>query len=127
MKCNYSDLQEEPVEELGTRGYCDLAAFALRERYPGAPIYRVTDEQGNRFAHVFLFIHGSALDITGRCTIDEMLGRHWEEGFRTEESTPEAVAAFFRKHVREPEEICIVMQRFRDHIRNHPEAFDDNT
>lgn len=65
MKCNYSDLQEEPVEELGTRRYCDLAASALRERYPDAPTYRITDKSGDRFAHVFLLVRGSALDITG--------------------------------------------------------------
>ena len=124
MNDDYSDLYGQPVEALGSGGYCDLAAEVLREFHPDAKIYRITDDDGDRFAHVFLRVGDRAMDITGVCSPEDMLQRHNDvDGARLEQTTPEAVANSFLGHSRTADERQIVMERFREHINAKPGNF----
>ncbi|MCF7788292.1 MAG: hypothetical protein K9N47_19370 [Prosthecobacter sp.] len=124
MNNAYSDLYEDSVENLGTQGYCDLVADVLREFHPDAHTYRITNTSGNRFAHVFLMLGNTALDITGATSIDKILARYTHvECAIADPTTPEAVTAFFLGHGREPKEHDIVTTRFRDHISSNPQQF----
>lgn len=120
---DYSDLLKDSAESLGTVGYCDIAAEVLLESFPDAQLYRVTDNTGSRFAHVFLVVDGSALDIKGFQTIEEIVASHGGEGFQAEPVTMMAVHIAFRGHGRTPEEREIVRRRFLDHIEENPEIF----
>jgi hypothetical protein len=62
---DYSYLTHDSVESLGTEGYCDLAADVLLEFFPNAALYRLTDETGERFGHVFLAVDDCAMDMRG--------------------------------------------------------------
>lgn len=124
MNDDYSDLHKDPIESLGTGGYCDLAADVLREFHPEAHTYRITDPDRERFAHVFLMLGNTVIDITGAATLDEMLARHADIGGAiADRTTPEKVAAFFLGHSREPKERRIVVTRFREHILAKPQHF----
>lgn len=123
MRANPTEQLEASVTDLGSRGYCDLAAFVLRELYPDAPLYRVTDAAGIRFAHVFLRVGERELDIDGFCPHGVMLRLFWEDGFRIEETSAESVETYFLGRGRELDETRNITQRFRDHIHNNPDQF----
>lgn len=125
MNDDYSDLHEDSIESLGTEGYCDLAADVLREFHPEMQTYRITDDPARkRFAHVFVMLGDTVLDITGATTLDEILARHANvEGAIADLTTPKAVAEFFHGHGRKPIEHRIVTTRFREHIRANPQQF----
>ena len=118
---DYSDLIHDPVESLGTEGYCDLAADVLLEFFPDAVLYRFTDETGERFGHVFLAVDGCALDITGFKTLEEMAALHNE--LHPEPVTRDAVRSFFRGQCRTREESRIVTDRLREHIKHNAHLF----
>ena len=127
MRANPTEQLEASVIDLGSYGYCDLAALVLRELYPDAPLYRVTDDAGIRFAHVFLRIGEWGLDINGFCPLGVMLCRFGEDGFRSEETSAESVKTYFLAHGREHDEIRNITRRFRDHIHNYPDQFSPPT
>ena len=127
MSEGYRDLYEKPLEWLVTEGYSDVAADVLREIHPAAEIYRITDPTHYFFSYLFLMTAEGALDIGGFTTVEALIEQHGdEECCLAEPTTPEAVAAYFHDNGREDLEIRIVLERMREHVRNHPEKFNRN-
>ncbi len=118
---DYSDLYDDPIETLGTTGYCDLAAEVLLELFPEAQVHRFTD--GASFGHVFLIFRGRALDITGFKTVEEMSATDAWQGLTAEPVSIDAVRNYFRNQGRSSKERQIVKSRFAEHVTKHPEIF----
>ncbi len=127
MTDDYRDIYETPVEQLGTGGYCDLAAVVLREVHPSAATYRITDSSRSYFRHIFLVIADEALDIHGFTTTSALLDQYGDdETYLAEPTTPEAVSVYVLNQGRDINETNIVLTLLRDHVRNNPKVFNRN-
>jgi len=123
MRTKPQEQREESVSELGTRAYCDLAAFALFNHFPDASLHRVTDKTKRRFAHVFLIVDGWSLDVNGFSTVQALLKEFGEDGFLIDETSVEAVTAYFSRNGQlAPEEERIVTHRFQEYIQERRET-----
>ncbi len=120
---DYTDLLEDSVESLATSGYCDIAASVLLESFPKAQLYRLTDADRQRCAHVFLLVGGRALDINGFRSLEEMAATGADEALHAEPVSLDDVQNSFRGHGRKAEERRIVQKRFRDHVEQNPRTF----
>jgi hypothetical protein len=65
-------IRNTPATELGTGGFCCIAAYLLRMLYPNAQLYRLTEAGKHEYKHVYVTVAGQALDIKGFRSVSEM-------------------------------------------------------
>lgn len=112
------EFTEKTVCELARGGYCYIACKVLRELYPDAPIWRLTDARGENYAHVFLWVGDYALDLCGFLTIDELKSAFNDQQLVAEETTAENVRRYFGRNDSHKDQRT-AERLFRAHMNRH--------
>jgi hypothetical protein len=61
----------DPIH-LGSGGFCFVVAELLKEKYPQAKLWRLTNRERTTYDHVFVCIDGKPCDIHGFRSFDQM-------------------------------------------------------
>jgi hypothetical protein len=110
-----------PIEEIGMGGYCKVVCELLHERLPDAEIYGFPNEMAASFEHVFLVIHGNAIDIKGVRTFGDIIQDVGPENPPRKITPKELNEAPFGCD--DPEEGKIIERRLRAYIDENAAKF----
>src|SRR5216683_5202050 len=107
--------------ELGAGDFCFLVAELLTARYRLAVLWRLTDHDRKRYAHVFLRVSGVPLDIKGFRKLDAMYFDYNDYGLVAERVDARSVREFFdSKYSAEQRSAASVV--LSAYIGKHPEV-----
>jgi hypothetical protein len=123
MNDDFSDLDEMSCEELGLQSYCFIVCDLLRTFHPDAELWRLHDSSSD-WAHVFLKVKGTALDIKGFRDVKEMI-QDLGGGDLSEQVADWTAASkfFYSPQFSDKAERDYVRKKLKSHIDANPKRF----
>jgi hypothetical protein len=110
MKPPFSYLTPDEIKnydptQLGAGGFCFLVAELLKTKYPQAELWRLTNQEGTTYHHVFVRIDGRECDIKGFRSVDDMRFDLNDPSLVEERADARAIQDFFHPHY-SPEQLA---------------------